>query len=496
QPLIHLLKLDQLNPNNDPQRDGNFDYIEGVTIDSRNGTIIFPVLEPFGKTLKTYFDKDNEQNLIQKYAYDTLYRTTKADAEQVSSKNKFFILGKFQAGASNEIVLPGISISPNSVVVTAGNTLLTEGLDYTVDYNLGRVRIINEGILNSGKQINISYEKADVFNFQTRWLTGTRFDYKLTENLNLGATWLHLNERPGGITRYSVGNEPTKNSLYGFDLNWSKESRFLTKMVDALPFVDTKEPSRITFTGEVAQINPGTSNEVGGEGTSYIDDFESAVTPYNMGNFQAWKLGATPQTPGNRFDLSNQTADKLGSAFKRAKIAWYVIDNVFYRNGGPNSPPNITEKDKDNHYVAGIIPQEIYSQRSRNIVNTNEPIFDIAYFPSERGQYNYNPDLDTDGLLKNPESNWGGITRAITSDVDFDKTNVEYIEFWMLDPFIDDNDGRGKVLDGLFNQANTTGGELIFNLGSVSEDIIKDGLHGFENGLPADGGVNKVTTTE
>ncbi|MEQ9101051.1 MAG: cell surface protein SprA [Imperialibacter sp.] len=496
QPLIHLLKLDQLNPNNDPQRDGNFDYIDGVTIDSRNGNIIFPVLEPFGKTLKSYFDKDNEQNLIQKYAYDTLYRTTKADAEQVSSKNKFFILGKFQAGASNEIVLPGISISPNSVVVTAGNTLLTEGLDYTVDYNLGRVRIINEGILNSGKQINISYEKADVFNFQTRWLTGTRFDYKLTENLNLGATWLHLNERPGGITRYSVGNEPTKNSLYGFDLNWSKESRFLTKMVDALPFVDTKEPSRITFTGEVAQINPGTSNEVGGEGTSYIDDFESAVTPYNMGNFQAWKLGATPQTPGNRFDLSNQTADKLGSAFKRAKIAWYVIDNVFYRNGGPNSPPNITEKDKDNHYVAGIIPQEIYSQRSRNIVNTNEPIFDIAYFPSERGQYNYNPDLDTDGLLKNPESNWGGITRAITSDVDFDKTNVEYIEFWMLDPFIDDNDGRGKVLDGLFNQANTTGGELIFNLGSVSEDIIKDGLHGFENGLPADGGVNKVTTTE
>lgn len=494
QPLIHLLKLDQLNPNDDPQRDGNFDYIEGVTIDPRNGTIIFPVLEPFGRTLKSYFDPVNEQNLIQKYSYDTLYRTTKADAEQVSSKNKFFILGKFQAGSSNEIVLPGISISPNSVVVTAGNTLLTEGLDYTVDYNLGRVRIINEGILNSGKQINISYEKADVFNFQTRWLTGTRFDYKLGENLNIGATYLHLNERPGGITRYSVGSEPTRNSLYGFDVNWSEESRFLTKMVDALPFVDTKEPSRITFTGEIAQINPGTSNEVGGEGTSYIDDFESAVTPFNMGNFQAWKLGATPKTPGNRFDLSSQTPDNLGIAFKRAKISWYIVDNVFYRTGGTIKPQNIAEEDLSNHYVAAISPFEIFQQRSRNIVNTNEPVFDIAYFPAERGQYNYNPDLTTDGLLKDPATNWGGVTRAITSDVDFDKTNIEYIEFWMLDPFIDGENGR--VLDGLFNQNNTTGGELIFNLGSISEDVIKDGLHGFENGLPANGSTDQTTTTE
>ncbi len=493
-PLIELLRLDQLNPNNDPQRDGNFDYIEGVTIDPRNGMVIFPVLEPFGETLEEYFDENSEQNLIQKYVYDTLYNTTKADAEQVASKNKFFIVGRLQAGSSSEIVLPGISISPNSVVVTAGGTLLTEGLDYTVDYNLGRVRIINEGILSSGKQINISYEKADVFNFQTRWLTGTRFDYRFSENLNLGATWLHLNERPGGISRYSVGNEPTRNSLYGFDLNWTKESRFLTKMVDALPFVDTKEVSKITFAGEVAQINPGTSNEVDGEGTSYIDDFESAVVPYNLASQEAWKLAATPATPNNRFDLSSQTPDKLGSAYKRAKLAWYIVDPIFYRTGGIDRPDNISREDLENHYVAPIPPREIYRQRWNNIVNTYESIFDIAYFPAERGQYNYNPNLTNEGLLPDPETNWGGITRAFTSDVDFDKTNIEYIEFWMLDPFLDNENGR--VLDGLFNQNNTSGGELIFNLGSVSEDVVKDGLHAFENGLPEAGGTENTTLTE
>lgn len=485
QPLIRLLGLDQLNPNNDPAPDGNFDYIEGITIDPRNGNIIFPVLEPFGRTLQTYFNPQTEQNLISKYVYDTLYRTTKNDAEQIASKDKFFILGRFMSGSASEIVLPGINIAENSVVVTAGNTPLTEGLDYTVDYNLGRVRIINQGVLNSGKQIQITYEKADLFNFQTRWLTGAHFDYRVSDDIGIGATILHLNERAGGVSRFKVGDEPTRNTKYGFDVNFDKESRLLTKMVDALPFVSTKEESRISFSGEFAQIIPGTSNLIDGEGTSYIDDFETAITPINLGNSPlSWMLGSTPETPDNRFDLSSQSADNLGYAYKRAKLAWYVIDPVFYLSGGPNKPANITSEDTRNHYVRAISPQEIFRQQDRQLVNTNLAVFDMAYFPSERGQYNYNPDLTPNGLLKDPETNYGAITKAITNEVDFDKTNVEYLEFWLMDPFIEGENGR--VLDGIFNQNNVTGGDLVFQLGNVSEDLQKDGRHAFENGLPPD----------
>ncbi len=495
QPLIRLLGLDQLNPNNDPAPDGNFDYIEGITIDPRNGNIIFPVLEPFGRTLRSYFDPTTEQNLINKYVYDTLYNTTKADAELVASKNKFFIVGRFMSGSASEIVLPGINIAENSVTVMAGNTPLTEGLDYTVDYNLGRVRIINDGVLNSGKQIQISYEKADLFNFQTRWLTGANFDYRFSDDINFGATILHLNERPGGITRFRVGDEPTRNTKYGFDLNVNKESRLLTRMVDALPFLSTKEKSTINFSGEFAQILPGTSNLVDGEGTSYIDDFEAAITPITLGNGPlSWMLGSTPSTPDDRYDLSAQTGNDLGYAYKRAKMAWYVIDPVFYLNSSINKPDNITSDDTQNHYVRAISPQEVFRQQDRQLVNTNLPVFDIAYYPSERGQYNYNPDLTPSGLLPDPETNYGAITKAITNEVDFDKTNVEYLEFWMMDPFIEGE--RGRVLDGIFNQNNTTGGELVFNLGNVSEDLMRDGRHAFENGLPPDYDSARVVTNE
>lgn len=487
-PLLRLVGLDNLNPNNDRQEDGNFDFIEGVTIDTRNGNIIFPVLEPFGATLESNF-LDSEARLKRKYVYDTLYQTTKADAELVADLNKYFIKGSFSGGSGSEIVLPGINVAPNSVVVTAGNTPLTEGLDYTVDYNLGRVRILNEGILNSGKTIQIAYEKADLFNFQTRWLTGARFDYKISEKFNIGATVLHLNERPGGITRFAVGDEPTRNTKYGFDINYREESRFLTKLVDFLPLVNTKEMSSVAFSGEFAQILPGTSNIVEGEGTSYLDDFENAITPIRIDGWPSWRLASVPEPPGANFDQSEQFGP-LGVNHRRAKLAWYTVDNsVFYTAGGNRRPDNITEDDLENHYVKPVLPQDIFQQQDRNLVVINEPLFDIAYFPQERGPYNFNPNLDVNGLLPNPEQNWAGITRPITNEVDFDKTNVEYLEFWMLDPFIgaDDSNPRGVVRDGIFNENNSTGGEIIFNLGSVSEDVIPDGKHAFENGLPADG---------
>ncbi len=495
-PLVELVGLDQLNPNNDRQRDGNFDFIEGVTVNARTGTIIFPVVEPFGETLASRFEP-SETSLIEKYVFDTLYRTTQADAELVASKNKFFILGEFSGGSSSEIVLPGINVSPNSVVVMAGNTPLTEGLDFTVDYNLGRVRIINDGILSSGKNISISYEKADLFNFQTRWLTGTQFDYILNDNFSIGATLLHVNERPGGISRFSIGEEPTKNTKYGFNINYQAEAPFLTKALDALPLISTKAPSTITFSAEFAELRPGTSNLVQGEGTSFIDDFENAITPFTIGGWNAWHLSSVPSSLAEDFDQSSSTGEALGLNYRRAKMAWYTVDNsVFYAaTFGSNRPDNITESDLENHYVKAIDPQDIFRQQDRNLVNQPLAVFDVAYFPQERGPYNYNPNLRPDGTLPDPENNWAGITRAITNEVDFDKTNVEYLEFWLMDPFIGylDRNTNGRVLDGIFNENNRTGGELVFNLGSVSEDVNNDGKHFFENGLPENGNLAEAT---
>ena len=484
-PLIRLTGLDNLNPQNDPAPDGNFDYVEGLTMMSDRGLLIFPVLEPFGSNLEKNFLPE-ELTLKDKYVYDTLYHTTQADAELVTRLNKYYIKGRLTAGSASEIQLPGLNIAPGSVIVMAGNIPLTEGVDFTIDYNVGRLVIINDAILQSGKQINISFEKADLVSFQTRSLLGTRMDYMVNKKLNLGGTFLYLNERPN-VTRIATGNETLRNSLWGLDVNFNDESRWLTKLADALPFTDTKEKSLVQFNAEFAHLIPGTSNTVDGDQASYIDDFEAAVTPFYLGAAanQNWKISSTPKTPGDRFDLSSQTEDNLGSTYRRARLAWYNIDNIFYRENGAGVPSNLTPQDKQNHYVRRVVPQEIFKNQDRDVIIVPQPLFEMAYFPQERGMFNYNPNLDTDGLLPNPRLNYGGITRAITTEVDFDRTNIEYIEFWLLDPFIKGE--NGKVLDGIFNQNNTTGGKLLINLGDISEDVMKDGAHAFENGLPADG---------
>lgn len=492
--LIEIFGLDRLNPVNDLQRDGNFDFVEGLTINVQNGMIIFPFIEPFNTALRKAFEGEPQENfLINKYVYDTLYRTTKADAELFTTKNKFFLVGNYIAGSSKEILIPGFGVSQGSVRVYAGGTPLQEGTDYTVDYTFGRVTILNDALLNSGKNISVQYEQADPFAFQTRSLLGARFDYKLNDDVNFGSTLLYYNERPF-ISRNLIGTEPARNLQYGFDFNVRKDSRLLTKLVDAIPGIQTKEKSSFNWSGEFAQLLPGTSNKVGGEGTGYIDDFENTATPFSLMNPASWRLAATPKTIDNRFDPSLGAANDIRAGYKRAKLAWYIIDNQFYRDGGQFKPPNISGSDLQNHYVRAVGPQEIFPFRNQTQGNFFETIFDVAYYPTERGPFNY----DTQNLnaltgdFTNPADRWAGITTAIRTEVDFDKANIEYVEFWLLDPFINYTE-NGKIIDGKFNDFNTTGGKLIFHLGSISEDIMRDGKHAFENGLPPDGDATKAT---
>jgi cell surface protein SprA len=486
--LIEIMGLDKLNPVNDPQRDGNFDFVEGITINTQTGLIIFPYLEPFREALREAFDdQPNESYLVNKYSYDTLYRTTKADAELFATKNKFFMVGTYSAGSAREILIPGFGVSPNSVKIYAGGLPLLEGTDFTVDYTFGKVTILNESVLSSGKPISIQYEQSDPFAFQTRSLIGTRFDYKLNDDVNLGATALYYNERPL-ISRNQIGTEPARNLQYGLDFNVRKESRVLTKIIDAIPFLQTKEKSSINLTGEFAQLIPGTSNIVDGEGTAYVDDFETAATPYSLMTPQGWKLASTPRYD-SRFHDAGSEARTRDLGYKRAKLAWYSVDNQFYRTSGRYKPSNVTEDDLKNHYVRAVSPQEIFPFFQSQQGMFNLPIFDLAYYPSARGPYNYNPQLGLDGTLRpgDIKGNWAGITTSIRTEVDFDKANIEYIEFWLLDPFIEDEYGKVVVSGKDQGINNTTGGKLIFQLGSISEDVARDSKHAFENGLPADG---------
>ncbi|WP_229379920.1 T9SS outer membrane translocon Sov/SprA [Fibrella forsythiae] len=476
-PLVQVFNVDQLNAQLDPQPDGNFDYIEDYTVDSRNGKIIFPVLEPFGSFLR---NKLQDPIYESKYVFEELYRTTLADAQQVAVKNKFFIKGSFQSGQGQGIDLP-YGVKEQSVTVSAGGVPLVPGQDYVVEGQ--RVRILNESVSNSGREIKISFETPDLFQNQIRTLVGARLDYRLTPDINLGVTAMNMRETPSGfLTRVAIGNEPVNNTMLGFDINLRKDSPGLTRILDRLPFIQTKEPSAIQFTGEVAELIPGVSPRA--NNNAFIDDFEATRTIFDLTRQPTrWKMGSTPQefpqgTNGNVLEYG----------YRRARTSIYSVDQTLYLpDASGASGSNLTQADLTNVYERYFLPNVLFPGRSPRQIQQPENILDFAYFPSERGMYNYNPNLNNDGTLPNPRQNFGAVTRAISSDNDFDNANIENITFWLMDPFVQGENGkvRGNP-DNSQNFPNSTGGILHFNLGDVSEDVVKDGRYEFENGIPLD----------
>lgn len=503
EPLIRALGMDRLNTLLDPTPDGVFDFIDnaasiGGTIQKNKGLIYFPKVEPFGEDLRKAIDPANpESETAYKYSFDSLYTLTKTEARQYPNKNRFAIEGQYKSSSGSEISLNAMNVPEGSVTVTAGGVPLRENVDYTVDYTLGRVKIINEGILSSGTPINIKLESNSMFNVQTKTLIGTHVDHQFNKDFRLGATFMNLTERP--LTqKVNMGDEPISNTIWGVDGSYLTESRFLTKMIDKLPFIETKQVSRISVTGEFAHLIPGHPRAIGKTGTSYIDDFEGSSSGIDMMSFTRWNLASTPrgQTQDGMFPEGDFNNDSIVSGYNRALLNWYVIDPLFLRNN--NLTPDHIQNDPDqqsNHYVREIFEKEVFPNKEQNgNVPSRIAVLNLSYYPDERGPYNFDVEpnavsagLNSDGTLADPESRWGGIMRDI-STTDFNATNVEYIEFWLMDPFIDP-DGAGPQ-EGLQDD-----GDLFFNLGDISEDILKDGRKSFENGLPTSATLTNVDTT-
>ncbi len=492
--LLNLMGLDNLTTQNNPIAggDGVFDFLDnaatqGGTINASNGRIFFPVLEPFGKHLRTKVFP-NEPELANKYAFDSLYTMTKTSAEQYSEKNKFTLKGYYTSQSGSEISLNAMNVAQGSVTVTAGGMQLVENVDYTVDYTLGRVTILNEGILNSGTPINISLESNSGFSAIRKTFLGTRVEHEFNPDFHAGATVLYLGEK-SYTQKINYGEEAIANTIYGADLSYHTEARWLTSFINALPGISTKAPSRINVDGEFARFIPGLSKSASEPGTSYIDDFEGAKSTIDLRLPSLWYMASTPQ---NQTDLFPEAAANTGLDYgkNRARLSWYVIDNsVFYDRTYTGRPKNVDNEELSKNSVRQVLQTELFPNMDIETgTQTNISVLNLAYYPEERGPYNYdvNPTpysagINEEGKLNDPKSRWGGIMRKMES-IDFEATNIEYIEFWMMDPFADE-------------EFQNNPGKLYINLGDISEDILRDGRKFYENGLPTSDRVENVDTT-
>ena len=480
--LLSVMNLDRLNGRGDPYPDGVFDFLEGYTIDRENGNIIFPVIEPFGSHLRQKIDNDA---VADRYVFQELYDSTLTVARQIPERNKFRLSGEYRGSSGSEINLNVMNIARGSVRATAAGVVLTEGVDYSVDYMMGTVTILNRQLIDSGTPVSVTIENRPLMQTQRKTLMGINMLYDINKNLSVGGTLMHYYEKPL-IVKTSFGDEASKNTLWGANLQYRKQSHTLTNLLDMLPFVEASVPSELTASLEFAQMLPGHYKNKYTGAYSYLDDFESSAQGIDIHSPYSWTLASTPynSSPNALFPeaaLSNNT--DYGK--NRAQMAWFYIDGIFTRRNSSLTPAHI-KNDPDqlsDHLVREVLEREIFPDRDAYYgLPTTIPVLNISFYPDERGPYNLDTDVDIEGRLLNPASRWGGVTRRMDMR-DFESANVEYIEFWLMDPFVNDSLGTSR------------GGDLYFNLGDISEDVLKDGKKFFENGLPLDGDTTAVGNT-
>ncbi|MBV9961989.1 MAG: cell surface protein SprA [Parafilimonas sp.] len=471
-PLIQILRADRLNNQNDPQPDGLYDFVDGFTVIAQQGKIIFPVLEPFGHDLASLAFQGVNQDTVKSYVYYQLYDSIKAIAQTYANLNHYILQGTVKGSSNSDIYLGAFNIPQGSVTVTAGGQILQENTDYIIDYNLGTLKVINQAIINSGIPVDVQFENNATFGIQQRSFLGLRLDYIANEHLSLGGTIERLAERPY-FTKVNYNEDPIRNTMYGVDFNYQNQLPGLTRLINKLPFYNSDASSSITAYGEAAVLKPGHPPQIGkgDQGLIYIDDFEGATSSVDLRfPFISWALASTPQYNG-LFPEGTYT-DSLPYNYNRAKLAWYNIEPTLQDKSSPNNPLRGNLKELSDPRVRQVYTNELFPQRTTNITDVITSTFDLAYYPTDRGPYNYIDnfaDIDAAGKLKNPQKRWGGIMRSL-DQTDFETGNIEYIEFWVQNPFIKD--------------PSSTGGKLFIDLGDISEDILKDGRRFYENGLP------------
>lgn len=485
--LLTLMNLDRLDNNSKPNPNGYFDFVEGYTIESSTGRIYFPVAEPFGEHLRKVV---GSERIAEAYCYSELYDSTKTIAKQIAEHNKFIIRGEYKASKSAEISLGRTNIPRGSVIVTAGGMTLTEGTDFSVDYNSGIVRILNQSIIDAGTSISCSVESNENYGMQRKTMVGVGFKYDFSKDFTAGLTIMHLGEKPL-TTKVAMGEEPLNNTLWGGHLSWKRQSQWLSDVINRVPFINAKAPSSINFSAEFAQLIAGDSKGAQGN-ASYIDDFENTKSDISVAQPSEWTICSTP----SMFPEA-KLANDVRYGYNRALLSWFHIDPLFTRRSSSLTPGYIKgDLAQLSHPDVREVPiTELFPNKSINYQDASTlSVLNLAYYPNERGPYNLDPNLDADGHLNFPEKRWGGMMRKLETS-DFQTANIEYIEFWMMDPFLK-YDGTITAHD--YSNGETPSmhcGDLYFNLGEISEDILKDGKKFYESGLPADGDASQYTET-
>jgi len=430
---LYIFGLDRFDLTGNSNPDNIIDNM-GSIIRLGDGELEFPRLHPFADT-PAFTDGPElpDDKLVTK-----MYNSTVQS--EIVNDSKFYIQVKSKNKSANYDL--GFNVIEGSEEVILNGTRLHKDTDYIIDYFSGKLTILREEATSPSANVEVNYQRNELFQLEKKTLLGMRGEYKFWENSFIGGTFLYLNQSTLD-QKVRVGKGPMRNMIWDLNTSLKFEPNFLTKAIDAFPIIETKQPSTFNFEGEIAQIlpNPNTLNNestLDPNGVAYIDDFEASkkVTPLGVIR-NGWRDCSSPLGIGKIPDPPEWT-NTFEIYKKRGRFLW------------------------SNPYQQVAI-KEIWPNRDTHNPNTPQRVhvLDIKFTPVPKDSL---PDDDD----YQPEQSWGGIMRWLSAGYS-DQTDSKYLEIWV----------------------NGDEGRLHIDLGQISEDVIPNGeldtedipLNGIRNNL-------------
>ncbi len=370
---LRLFGLDDLDLDAESNPDGIVDYRQ---IDFGLGYLVFPRRHPFAPDPNVSLT-DNPGDTLKEPVKEIYDWSSKSEPRDNS---KYYIWVE-SASRQSEYSLGRAPIIEGSDVVTLNGTRLTRGEDYTIQYEIGEIAFINPDALSPNADLSVSYEYAPLLMPEKKSMFGGMAEYNLGNNLKFGAVGIYKSEKTSD-ERPRVGQEPSRNFIWGSNLSFNSSPQFLTNMLNAIPWVRTDAASSFTFRGELAQSVPNPNTE----DRAFIDDFEGSLQYTDLSIRRGiWTLSGAPQDR----ELSD-----------RSKLWWY---NPY-----------------DQELISEIWPDK---ETERNEERTN--ILELQFFPSTPHRPS-DKEFDSSSV----ENHWNGIQRSLYAGA-YDQTKTKFLELWL-----------------------------------------------------------------
>jgi cell surface protein SprA len=220
-----------------------------------------------------------------------------------------------------------LDIAPNSEKLKAGSEVLVRDVDYQVNYELGQIELISERALDQNKEITVNFECEPLFELQSKLLLGARAEYPLktfADGSIFGLTALYKNQNVS-TENPRLGGEPFSGLLLGTNLRLRDSSQIMDKIINAVPFIDSKEKSRWSFEGELAASYHNTNTN--SRKSALIDDFEGSALGLQYPLARLMWFKASPP------DEVSSDPNEVRMDYKHAgEFVWHSNTSMLYRH--------------------------------------------------------------------------------------------------------------------------------------------------------------------